>query len=183
MNHLAYLRHAVEIGRGKAAETKAQMDQGDWHHPFDSFTGLYYDLAKMELALHGEPLEPIREFAVEKALERMDARLDCADFVIPALIRMLKAHRGTPRLSEALAKKIDHSLIHFKYWLDEPGGGPGRKPVRRMPGLRILLFPGLLPYAFMELQRHPRRGDREACRDRTDSSENNEIIYMLKNNG
>ena len=46
--------------------------------------------------------------------------------------------------SEALAKKIDHSLIHFKYWLDEPGGGPGRKPVRRMPGLRILLFPGLL---------------------------------------
>ncbi|MBR0218259.1 MAG: hypothetical protein IJQ33_03570 [Clostridia bacterium] len=121
MDHAAYLRRVIGIGREKAAQTRAQMDRADWHHPFDSFTGLYYDLAKMELALRGDPLEPVREFAVEKALERMDARLDCADFAIPALIRMLKAHRGTGRLSDALAERIDHSLIHFKYWLDEPG--------------------------------------------------------------
>ena len=121
MDHLAYLRHAVNAGKGKAARSKAEMDRADWHHPYDSFTGLYYDLAKMELAKRGEPLEPVREFAVEKALERIDQRLDCADFAIPALIRMLKEHRGTPRLSDDLAAKIDHSLIHFKYWLDEPG--------------------------------------------------------------
>ncbi len=121
MDHLSYLRQTVRAGRGKAALTRAEMDRAGWHHPYDSFTGLYYDLAKMELAMRGEETEPVREFAVEKALERIDQRLDCADFAIPALIRMLKEHRGTPRLAEALARKIDGSLIRFKYWLDEPG--------------------------------------------------------------
>ena len=121
MEHLAYLKHVVSAGRALAARTMEEMTPADWNSPFNSFLGLYYDLAKMELALRGEPLEPVREFAIEAALERLDARLDCADFAIPALIRMLKAHRGTERLSEALARRIDHSLIHFKYWLDEPG--------------------------------------------------------------
>ena len=33
---------------------------------------------------------------------------------------MLREHRGT-RLNEEQAQKIEQSLIHFKYWLDEPG--------------------------------------------------------------
>ena len=120
MDHLAYLRYAVRAGRGKAAAAKEQMREAD-HRGYNSFLGLYYDLAKMELAMRGDPPEPVREFAIEAALERMDARLDCADFAIPALIRMLKEHRGTPRLSDAMAEKIGRSLIRFKYWLDEPG--------------------------------------------------------------
>lgn len=121
MESLDYLRHVVRVGREKAAQQREGMEHADWHDPYNSFMGLYYDLAKMELAMHGDPMEPIREFAIEKALERIDARLDCADFAIPALIRVLKEHRGTPRLSDTLAAKINQSLIHFKYWLDEPG--------------------------------------------------------------
>ncbi len=121
MDHLEYLRFVVNTGREKAAGTREEMDRAGWDHRFDSFTGLYLELAKMETAMRGDPLEPVREFAVEKALDRIDARLDCADFTIPALIRMLREHRGTPRLSETLAKKIDRSLVNYKYWLDEPG--------------------------------------------------------------
>ncbi len=121
MDNLAYLRHVVRTGREKAARTKEGMEQAGWDNGFDSFLGLYYDLAKMEVAMRGDPLEPVRGFAIEKALERMDTRQDCADFAIPALIRMLREHRGTPRLDEDMARKIDSSLIRFKYWLDEPG--------------------------------------------------------------
>ena len=75
----------------------------------------------MELAAAGYSVPPARNFMIQKALDRIDARLDCADFVIPALIRMLHAHGGTERLSSGMAARIKESLVNFKYWLDEPG--------------------------------------------------------------
>ena len=122
MNAMEYLRHVVNVGRTKAAATDEEMKQrGRMFSSFDGFLALYYELAKMEVAMRGDPLEPIRDFAVQKALDRIDTRLDCADFALPGLIRMLMEHRGTERMSDALAQKIEDSLIHFKYWLDEPG--------------------------------------------------------------
>ena len=122
MKDLEYLRHVVEAGRQKASKTPENVNgERNTLNPFDGFFSLYYELAKMEVALRGDALEPIRDFAVQNALDQIDARLDCADFALPGLIRMLKAHRGTPRLSEELASKIEKSLINFKYWLDEPG--------------------------------------------------------------
>lgn len=121
MTGLAYLRHAVEAGRRCASATPEAMEKKRQRHGYDSFLGLYYDLAKMEVAMRGDPLEPVRGFAIDLALSRIDQRLDCADFTIPALIRMLHEHRGTPRLDEATAQRIERSLIGFKYWLDEPG--------------------------------------------------------------
>ena len=122
MDHQSYLQHVADLGRDRAARTKEEMDKDQGYYGFNSFLGLYYDLAMMELAMRGLPQQqPVREFAIEKALERIDRRLDCADFAIPALIRMLKEHRGTPRLREELALKIEESLVRFKYWLDEPG--------------------------------------------------------------
>ena len=121
MNDLVYLRHVVEAGRGKASRTPEEMKKANLFSPHDGFLSLYYELAKMEVAMRGDPLEPIRDFAIQKALDRIDARLDCADFAIPGLVRMLKEHRGTPRMGEELATKVETSLINFKYWLDEPG--------------------------------------------------------------
>ena len=48
----------------------------------------------MELAAAGYSVPPARNFMIQKALDRIDARLDCADFVIPALIRMLEDELG-----------------------------------------------------------------------------------------
>ncbi|MBR3642325.1 MAG: hypothetical protein IKN57_02340 [Parasporobacterium sp.] len=121
MDNLAYLQFVADTGRKKASKTKQEMDKDHSYHGFDSFLGLYYDLAEMELAMRGQQAEEIRDFAVEKALIRIDSRQDCADFAIPAFIRMLKEHRRTPRLREETARKIEESLIGFKYWLDEPG--------------------------------------------------------------
>lgn len=118
MDNLKYLEHVVELGKVQAATTPEEMSGA--FEAFNGFLGLYYDLAKMELQKAGIDTPPIRNFAIDKALERIDARLDCADFTIPALIRMLREHRGT-RLNEEQAQKIEQSLIHFKYWLDEPG--------------------------------------------------------------
>ena len=118
MDNLKYLEHVVELGKVQAATTPEEMSGA--FDAFNGFLGLYYDLAKMELQKAGIDTPPIRNFAIDKALERIDARLDCADFTIPALIRMLREHRGT-RLNEEQAQKIEQSLIHFKYWLDEPG--------------------------------------------------------------
>lgn len=122
MQGIEYLRHIVALGDARAAKTAEDMAKTTAYHGFDSFMGLYLELAKMELCMRGEETSPIRVFAVDKALARIDARLDCADFCIPALVRMLKEHRHTPRLNEAIALRIEKSLIGFKYWLDEPGG-------------------------------------------------------------
>lgn len=121
MEHMEYLKHVCRVGQVRAAKTAEKMAKEKAYEGYDAFTGLYYDLAKMELAMRGEPMEPIRVFAIDKALKRVDDRLDCADFAIPALVRMLHAHRGTPRLDEEIAQRIEKSLIGFKYWLDEPG--------------------------------------------------------------
>lgn len=121
MKNMEYLRHVVHTGSALASPTREAMEEKDARSGFDSFLGVYYELAKMELALRGEPLQKVRSFAIDKALERIDARQDCADFAIPALVRMLMEHRGTARLDEADAEKIEKSLIGFKYWLDEPG--------------------------------------------------------------
>lgn len=120
MKNLDYLRKVCENGNKEAAKTAEEMSRCKDYHGFDSFLGLYYELAKMELQSVGEKTEPVREFAIDKALERIDKRLDCADFAIPALIRMLHEHKGTGRLSDEAAEKIQKSLLGFKYWLDEP---------------------------------------------------------------
>lgn len=100
MDNLKYLEHVVELGKVQAATTPEEMSGA--FDAFNGFLGLYYDLAKMELQKAGIDTPPIRNFAIDKALERIDARLDCADFTIPALIRMLREHRGT-RLNEEQA--------------------------------------------------------------------------------
>ncbi len=119
MERIAYLQQVVAQGIGKAARTREQASN-DPFNGYNGFLGLYYDLACMELHAAGLEAPEVRDFMIDKALERIDTRLDCADFAVPALIRMLREHRGKD-LSEEEAQKIDRSLIGFKYWLDEPG--------------------------------------------------------------
>lgn len=118
MDRIEYLRLLVRQGESKTVSSPEGMT--DSFDAYNGFLAVYYELAKMELHSAGDEIRPIRLFAIDKALERIDTRLDCADFAIPALIRMLREHRGA-ELPEAEAQKIEKSLIGFKYWLDEPG--------------------------------------------------------------
>lgn len=121
MDRRTYLQLVAENGQKKKAPGKEDALKVTDYHGVDSFQGLYYDLALMELARDEGNLPEIRTYILEKALDRIDTRLDCADFVIPALYRMLMEHKGTCRLPDEMAAKIEKSLIGFKYWLDEPG--------------------------------------------------------------
>ncbi len=121
MNRLEYLQLVCDGARQKMAKNVQDALAVTAYHGVDSFQGLYYDLALMELAKEKNAVPAIRPYIIEKALDRIDTRLDCADFVIPAIIRMLMEHKGTNRLPDHLAKRMEESLIGFKYWLDEPG--------------------------------------------------------------
>ena len=70
MDNLKYLEHVVELGKVQAATTPEEMSGA--FDAFNGFLGLYYDLAKMELQKAGIDTPPIRNFAIDKALERIE---------------------------------------------------------------------------------------------------------------
>ncbi len=57
----------------------------------------------------------------EAALDYVDARLDCADFVLHGILRLLFHFGDDPRLPRALVERAHASVRGFKYWPDEPG--------------------------------------------------------------
>ena len=81
----------------------------------------FQEMVKFELAARGVEAPPVNYGCLDAALAWIDARNDCADFYIPALSRILRKNRGSDRLPEAYAQKIEDALVGFKYWLDEPG--------------------------------------------------------------
>lgn len=74
----------------------------------------YYELAR--LAMGGTAHEGI----LDAALDYIDARQDCADFIIHAILRLLYQFREAS-LSPALWARCRATVLGFKYWPDEPG--------------------------------------------------------------
>jgi hypothetical protein len=74
------------------------------------------------LAASGEPDENIIR---QSLTEQIEARQDCADFVMQAIIRMLyqfgESASGSPGFSEKLLTHAKQATLGFKYWPDEPG--------------------------------------------------------------
>jgi len=63
----------------------------------------------------------IRLAQVQPDLDKIDAREDCAEFSAAAFLRLLFLDAETPRLSPDIRQAITETLLHFKYWIDEPG--------------------------------------------------------------
>lgn len=76
-------------------------------------------LARLELGAPAVDEEPFRE-----SLAFIDARRDCSDFHITALLRLLYRHRRSVLIRPELVEDIERCLLGFKYWWDEPGPGP-----------------------------------------------------------
>jgi hypothetical protein len=55
------------------------------------------------------------------ALDFVDARRDCADFVIHAVLRWLYQFGDHPALPVELTARARRTVLDFKYWPDEPG--------------------------------------------------------------
>ncbi|UCD28498.1 MAG: hypothetical protein JSV03_15680 [Planctomycetota bacterium] len=54
---------------------------------------------------------------LERALRRIDQRIDCADFDMAFALRLIRLGAGT----EQDRQRIKQSALGFKYWRDEPG--------------------------------------------------------------
>lgn len=116
-----YLKTVAEDGRAEAALSAEEVQKIRDYHGVNSFQGLYYDIACIYCAeKEGKPYR-IRPHILDKALDRLDTRFDCADFVVPSLLCLLRYWRGTQYLPEEDAARIIKSLLNFKYWIDEPG--------------------------------------------------------------
>ena len=73
----------------------------------------FNQISRLELAL------PPDEGPILAAVRYVDSRMDCSDFAVAGLLRILLKYRKS--ISPALAERIDDCLLGFKYWYDEPG--------------------------------------------------------------
>lgn len=95
-------------------------DSGDFSHTGrragpPTARGLFSQISRLELR------KSIDEGIIRDSLDRVDKRLDCSDFAVAAMLRILYLYRGNGLLSDKIANEIQRSLIGFKYWMYEPG--------------------------------------------------------------
>ena len=55
---------------------------------------------------------------VQPLVKILNARQDCADFQLPAALKLLY---GAPAMSNDARELLTNALLDFRYWLDEPG--------------------------------------------------------------
>ena len=78
--------------------------------------GFLYELARLETGT-----TPVNWHAIEGALRYIDERIDCADFVLVGILRMMLQFGATGRIPERILEKSRQTILGFKYWPDEPG--------------------------------------------------------------
>lgn len=76
-------------------------------------------VAVARLAVTKGPADAFVEECLERALETAEERYDCADFQLVAVLEAFALFGE--RLSLALRKKMEETLLAFRYWMDEPG--------------------------------------------------------------
>ena len=82
--------------------------------PFNT-KAVYYELVRLEAgALPHEGL-------IQAALDFIDARKDCSDFVLHSILRLLYQYGDHPAFSPKLLARARQTVLNFKYWPDEPG--------------------------------------------------------------
>jgi hypothetical protein len=59
------------------------------------------------------------ESKIREDLDRMNDRLDTADFKLPGLLRLMYAYADSDLLSAELRKEIEQTILDFKYWPEE----------------------------------------------------------------
>ncbi len=80
-----------------------------------SLAGIFHEVARIRAG--GEPHLGI----VEAALDYVESRTDCADFVLHAILRLLYQFGAHPAFPEDLRERARAVALGFKYWPDEPG--------------------------------------------------------------
>ncbi len=81
----------------------------------DNLKAIWGELVR--LAGGGSPNSDV----IPAALAHIDARHDCADFILHGVLRLLIQFRESPALPVGLLKAAEKTVLSFKYFPDEPG--------------------------------------------------------------
>lgn len=79
-------------------------------------TGFFSQIARLELGRDVDE-QPIRD-----AIDYVYTNLDCNDFTLGGLLRILYLYGDSPHISRNLIDDIEKAVLWFRYWWDEPGG-------------------------------------------------------------
>jgi len=78
---------------------------------------LYAEIAKFEL----RQWEDVNLDVVQRAIERVNLREDCADFDLVGLLGVLHRYAGEEGFPDSLREPLRECVLNFRYWYDEPG--------------------------------------------------------------
>ncbi|GAB4336133.1 MAG: hypothetical protein Kow0099_08920 [Candidatus Abyssubacteria bacterium] len=76
--------------------------------------GFLYELARLATGTR-----PVNWRAVEVALDFIHHRIDCSDFVLLGILRLVLQFRSA--VPQRILDKTTQTILSFKYWPDEPG--------------------------------------------------------------
>ena len=65
--------------------------------------------------------EPVEQSPILATLEKINRRMDCADFGLNVVLRLLALDRRTKGLDQELREQMKKAVLGFRYWFDEPG--------------------------------------------------------------
>jgi hypothetical protein len=108
--------HATEPFEADYAKRRdAFLDRVRRCAPPEHLAALFHELTR--LAAGGPPHLPV----FEAALEHVERRRDCADFVLNGILRLLLQFGDDERLPRSLLERARDATLGFKYWPSEPG--------------------------------------------------------------
>jgi hypothetical protein len=82
----------------------------------NTIKGYYYELARLY-----KNRGPVYCGAIDGALDYINNRFDCSDFVLLGIIRILYQFSESDLLETGLLSRAKKTVLGFKYWPDEPG--------------------------------------------------------------
>ncbi len=111
--------HPLEIKNDTFAETSYEPDYNLRLQDYRNLTvesrgtGPFTEAVRMSMGLMPN------EECMRAALDKMDARLDCADFGMQGILRVLYMFGNSGMLSQGFLDRVKETQLNFKYWPDE----------------------------------------------------------------
>lgn len=84
-------------------------------------TGIFLEIPKLELEAAGEQAPALNEAYIAGSLQAIHSRVDCADFTMTGVLRILYRYPHSRLLTDRLRKSLVETVLGFKYWVDESG--------------------------------------------------------------
>ena len=81
---------------------------------------VFMEWPKLELEKRGEGSYPLNRSRIQSSLDMINTRVDCADFVLPAILSMLSLYKDSKLLTEEDREIYKKAAIGYKYAMDDP---------------------------------------------------------------